>query len=143
MNPNSYSMFMRSSLATPRAAAGHALARPELLGPGTRRPEAKQRRSRDKRERLKRAARELFAERGYEGTAVGDIARRARLAVGTFYQHFDSKRELLLVLMDELLEQVGKVKLHPAASTDVRGALHAMLGEASAGDRQVLGVYRA
>ena len=127
----------------PLRAAAPILARPHLLAPGARAPEAQQRRSREKRERLEAAALELFGERGFAGASVGDIARRARLAVGTFYQHFDSKRDLLIVLMDDLLDQVGRVKLLPTAGGDVRNALRGMLGEAFTGDRRSLGVYRA
>jgi AcrR family transcriptional regulator len=41
------------------------------------------------------AAREVFAERGYEGAAMTDIARRAGIVEGTIYKHFKNKRDLL------------------------------------------------
>jgi AcrR family transcriptional regulator len=47
------------------------------------------------RERLSRAALELFAERGYENTTVIDIAQRAGLTKSTFFRHFQDKREVL------------------------------------------------
>lgn len=47
------------------------------------------------RERLSRAALELFAERGYENTTVIDIATRAGLTKSTFFRHFQDKREVL------------------------------------------------
>ena len=37
--------------------------------------------------KLKQAARACFAERGYAATQVGDLARRAGVAHGTFYVH--------------------------------------------------------
>ena len=48
------------------------------------------------RERLHRAALELFEERGYDGTTVGDIAARADLTERTFFRYFTDKREVLL-----------------------------------------------
>lgn len=45
--------------------------------------------------RLAQAALELFAERGYENTAVIDIAQRAGLGKTTFFRHFRDKREVL------------------------------------------------
>ena len=102
-----------------------------------------QKRSLDKRARLKEAALGLFGEKGYEGTSIGGVARRARLPVGSFYQHFRSKRQLLLVLMDDLLESLSRMDLCPAAKGDVRGALGNMLSGAFSADLRYLGACRA
>jgi len=50
----------------------------------------------DTRERLLRAAATVFAERGYDGTRVADIAAAAGVSNGALYAHFDSKAELLV-----------------------------------------------
>lgn len=47
------------------------------------------------RERLERAALELFTERGYEAVTVGEIAERARLTKASYFRHFPDKREVL------------------------------------------------
>jgi AcrR family transcriptional regulator len=47
------------------------------------------------RERLLRAAADVFAERGYDGTRVADIAAAAGVSNGAIYAHFASKAELL------------------------------------------------
>jgi AcrR family transcriptional regulator len=47
------------------------------------------------RQRLLRAAIELFTTRGYHLTTTPLIARRARLAEGTLYRHFTGKQDLL------------------------------------------------
>lgn len=49
--------------------------------------------------RILRAAEQLFERRGYDGTTVEDIARRAGLAVGTIYNYFPSKPELVRALL--------------------------------------------
>lgn len=62
------------------------------------------------RERLLRAAADAFAQRGYDGTRVADIARAAGVSNGALYAHFGSKAELLVAalrahgrqLLDEL-----------------------------------------
>lgn len=46
-------------------------------------------------ERLVAAAAEVFAERGYDGTRVQEIARRAGLTTGAIYGRFAGKAELL------------------------------------------------
>src|SRR6476659_9988225 len=47
------------------------------------------------RGRLEQAALELFAEQGFEGTTVEDIATRAGLTKRTFFRYFGDKREVL------------------------------------------------
>jgi AcrR family transcriptional regulator len=49
----------------------------------------------DSRARLEQAALALFAERGFEGTTVAEIAARAGLTERTFFRHFADKREVL------------------------------------------------
>ncbi len=48
------------------------------------------------RERLLRAAADVFAERGYDGTRVADIAAAAGVSNGAMYAHFASKADLLV-----------------------------------------------
>lgn len=52
------------------------------------------------RERLARAALELFTEHGYDATTVIDIAERAGLTKTTFFRHFPDKREVLFAGQD-------------------------------------------
>jgi AcrR family transcriptional regulator len=47
------------------------------------------------RERLVRAALDLFTEQGYDATTVNEIAERAGLTKTTFFRHFPDKREVL------------------------------------------------
>jgi len=48
------------------------------------------------RERLLRAAADVFAERGYDGTRVADIAAAAGVSNGALYAHFASKADLIV-----------------------------------------------
>ncbi|HTQ26113.1 MAG TPA: TetR/AcrR family transcriptional regulator [Candidatus Binataceae bacterium] len=57
------------------------------------------RQKQDREQRILVAARHLFDRKGYAGTAMEDIAGRANLAVGTLYNYFPSKDDLLLAIM--------------------------------------------
>jgi AcrR family transcriptional regulator len=125
------------------ALAGREPPRPRLLAGEDLAPEPRQRRSADKRARIVKAAIALFGEHGYDGTSIEAIATRAGLAVGGVYQHVRSKRQLLLVLMDDLLERLSRLDLRPATGAGVRDSLRDLLGRALAADLQYLGAYRA
>lgn len=53
------------------------------------------------RERLQATTLELFAEQGFEGTTVAEIASRAGLTERTFFRYFADKREVLFAGQDE------------------------------------------
>lgn len=57
-------------------------------------PEPVTQRGRRTRALLVKAAREVFEERGYQDTRIGDITAAADVAHGTFYTYFSSKHEL-------------------------------------------------
>ena len=68
----------------------------------------KQHRSRRTLQRISRAALELIAQDGVEGTTVGAIARRAGSSVGSFYARFDGKSDLLRYLDEHIWETVER-----------------------------------
>ena len=47
------------------------------------------------RERIERAAIQLFAEKGVNATTVRDVARAVDISEGALYRHFDGKDELV------------------------------------------------
>jgi AcrR family transcriptional regulator len=63
-----------------------------------------------RRKQLLGAARQVFVAQGYHAAAMDDIAERAGVSKPVLYQHFPSKRELYLALLqlhsEELLEAV-------------------------------------
>ena len=52
------------------------------------------------------AAEAVFAEAGFHGARIQDIAERARIAVGTVYNHFENKDEVLVALLEERAEEM-------------------------------------
>ena len=61
-----------------------------------RAPQFAQARAHRTYEALIAAASAAFAADGYDATGTPDIARRARVSVGTFYRYFDDKRQVFI-----------------------------------------------
>jgi AcrR family transcriptional regulator len=70
--------------------------------------------------RLKRAALELYGERGFEQTTVAEIAGRAGLTERTFFRYFADKREVLFAGSDVMRDRiVSAVAAAPASATPI------------------------
>jgi AcrR family transcriptional regulator len=63
----------------------------------------------NQRERMLLATAELVAERGYQKTTIELIAKTARVALVTFYEHFADKEECFLAAFDENVEAAREV----------------------------------
>jgi AcrR family transcriptional regulator len=73
------------------------------------------------RSALLRAARDLFAERGYAATGREEIAERAGVTRGALYHHFDSKADVFTAVVEQL--QTDLVDRVVAASKPGRTAV--------------------
>ncbi|GAA0926895.1 helix-turn-helix domain-containing protein [Pseudonocardia zijingensis] len=77
------------------------------------------------RERLERAALELFAEQGYDDTTADQIAAAAGLNRSTFFRHFRDKREVLFGGRDTLAARLAESIENAPASLTVLEAIEA------------------
>jgi AcrR family transcriptional regulator len=57
------------------------------------------------RERLLDAARSAFADSGFHGASVEEIATRAGFSTGALYSNFDGKEDLFLELMERAIDE--------------------------------------
>jgi len=62
-----------------------------------------------RREVIERAATEVFAERGYHGASIDEIARRSGVSPPVVYDHFESKRDLHTRLLERHLADLRRI----------------------------------
>ena len=97
-------------------------AAPDTRMRGTRLPRSARRRQ------LLGAALEIFVAQGYHAAAMDDIAERAGVSKPVLYQHFPSKLELYVALLDEHAEaMVSAVRDALASTTDNKQRVEATI----------------
>ena len=69
----------------------------------------KQKRSIEKKQRIKDAAIKLMSEKGYHSTSSNEIAKEAGVSIGTFYSYYKDKKDLY----KELVADIYNVVLTP------------------------------
>jgi AcrR family transcriptional regulator len=77
-------------------------------------------------DRLLAAAAEVFAERGYDGAGVAEIARRAGVTTGAIYSRYRGKAELLVDALDVAMASHLETVLATSGERDVTGVLAAL-----------------
>ena len=71
-----------------------------------------------RRKQLLAAAQEVFVANGYHAAAMDDIAERAGVSKPVLYQHFPSKLELYLALLDQHVDVLGEQVRRALQGTD-------------------------
>lgn len=80
-------------------------------------PTRKDREKQRHREEILHAAEAIFAEKGFYGTTMDDIANRAEFAMGTLYAFFPSKEQLYQTLINERFQEMASELLAAMAQT--------------------------
>jgi AcrR family transcriptional regulator len=73
---------------------------------------------RERREQLLDIGRRLFAERGFEGTSIEEIAAQAGVSKPVVYEHFGGKEGLYAVVVDREVERLLTM------ATEILGGAH-------------------
>src|SRR3954452_1363048 len=82
-------------------------------------PSLRERKAQLTQDEILRAARRLFAERGYTRTSVRDIAQEAGVSAQTVYDSIGSKQSLVARLNDLIDSEAGVAAIvHAAAESD-------------------------
>ncbi|QUN38683.1 TetR/AcrR family transcriptional regulator [Burkholderia cenocepacia] len=70
------------------------------------------------------AALEIFASKGYYQTSIADIAKRLGIGHGTFYRHFENKRDILEHVINDVSAKIVaalEAENGPTAVTTLEG----------------------
>ncbi len=78
------------------------------------------------RRRIVESALALFAERGYDGTSVQEVADSAGLTKGAFYHHFVSKAHLLAALFAQYLDHLDAALAAAGEGADPLLSIHSL-----------------
>jgi AcrR family transcriptional regulator len=73
----------------------------------------------DKRRRVLDAALVMFAERGYHGTTMPDVAKASKVGTGTLYHYFEDKQRLVNEVFRDFKLQLRAALLDGLAEPDV------------------------
>ncbi|MDP2227860.1 MAG: TetR/AcrR family transcriptional regulator [Moraxellaceae bacterium] len=69
----------------------------------------REQRAEQKRERILEEALTVFAEKGYHGANISDIAQRLSMGHGTFYRYFRNKHDIFIELIGQVMGQLAVV----------------------------------
>jgi AcrR family transcriptional regulator len=73
---------------------------------GTKEPARRRLSAADRRAAILEAALAVFSERGFSDASLDDVAARGGISKALIYEHFGSKRELQVVLLDTYLHEL-------------------------------------
>lgn len=71
-----------------------------------------------RKQRILEAAMELFCQQGFHRTSTQQIARAAGVAEGTIFNHFPTKKDLLVAALAQIVEEYFAEEMEPAATND-------------------------
>jgi TetR/AcrR family transcriptional regulator len=103
--------------------------------------------SEDKRQRVLFSAKRIFANQGYTGANVNDIAKQAGISVGALYKYFRSKEDIFLAIIEASRERLEStldaiLEGEPSFFGRVESILRAAV-ESSAADPDMVRIYIA
>ncbi len=92
-------------------------------------PEGRRARKKEEtRQRIAKAAKELFLERGFAATTIDEIARKADVSLRSFFDYFPAKEDVALVWHDEFQSAfIANLMERPSAEAPMVAAQEALI----------------
>ena len=89
----------------------------------------------DKKVALKSAALDIFGQKGYKATGISEIAKQAKVAVGSFYNYYDSKEAIFL---DIYVEENKRIRQKMMEEIDWQGEAVDLVAQLFAWSRRLI-----
>ncbi len=62
-----------------------------------------------RRQQIINTAKEMFLEKGFQSTHIGQVCEKLNIARGTVYQYFSNKKEILFNLFNSVIEEIEDI----------------------------------
>ncbi len=62
-----------------------------------------------RKQQIINTAKEMFIEKGFQSTHIGQVCEKLDIARGTVYQYFSNKKEILYALLDSVVEKIEDI----------------------------------
>lgn len=62
-----------------------------------------------RKQQIVNTAKQMFIEKGFQSTHIGQVCEKLDIARGTVYQYFRNKKEILFAILDVVLEKVEDI----------------------------------
>jgi AcrR family transcriptional regulator len=62
-----------------------------------------------RRQQIVNTAKQMFMDKGFQSTHIGQVCEKLNIARGTVYQYFRNKKEILFAIIDVVLEKMGDI----------------------------------
>ena len=98
-----------------------------MAAPPETRPTRKRLSAEDRRAAILDAALEVFSKRGYNGASIDEIAQAAGISKALIYEHFPSKKDLHVSLLERHVQQIF-IRLAETADTGEPGEVRLRAG---------------
>lgn len=89
----------------------------------------------NKKDKLKIVAHDVFSEKGYKETAISEIVKQAGMAVGSFYNYYESKEAIFL---DVYIDENNRIRQIIMSEIDWNGEIIELIGQIFARSRSLI-----
>ena len=89
----------------------------------------------DKKQALKTAAYDVFSKKGYKAAGISEIAKQAGVAVGSFYNYYESKEAIFL---DVYIDENNRIRQIMMDDIDWEGDMVELIGQIFSRSRRLI-----
>ena len=62
-----------------------------------------------RKQQIVNTAKDMFIDKGYQSTHIGQVCEKLNIARGTVYQYFSNKKEIVFSILDDVVENIEDI----------------------------------